>query len=960
MKNKRLLPILLSALFLVGCTTTGKSSSEPLPPSQSGEQQNYAVAIANKDELAEAWYTDSNQRSLTVTLTPEANALAELTAGNLTVSSSDPTVVSVTGLAINPLKAGEATITVSYHGVTDTVKVTVIDGSAKARYGTAHEGTAEDPFTNEDALLVAKHADYEGQVFYVKGTVDRFYYAPGTNVNNGTAFYLTAATENGEQFEIFKCFKSDSSQLSDDDIWVGGEVTVYGAFTKYNSQYETSSAVFVKCDGTKPAPRQTVAKTFAEVLAVGVALKDGDSTYDYYKFEGYVTKKDGNNFFLTASKGEAIVSGKSDEAHGARDIYTNAIELYGAGKVAELSAKLLENAKVEVTMIVKNYHGTVENGVDLKDADVTVKEAGTAWAVPEPAVASKTLAEFIALENSKAKAYNVTATVKSWKNATADKDKYGNMVLTDGTNDLVIYGASATATALAWDNSSAYAFTNPQDFLTNEVTAALNVGDDVTMKLIRADYTKDGTTTIQGTGIITKVKPAGAQIVDEDVVLKYSGSTTTNMAETGNAENLGLDASIFTVNAGKGETANFPGLNKAGDIRLYSLKSDAATGKGAYFVVSVAEGYKIKSITVDFKQQAQDAVVYAGDAVVTGADGVYAINGSSFKIENGYKSDGTANTQVQINKITISIGPAGASAEKSVRVSESVLSLEENKVYVKVSGTAANYAAGEFKWAWGIKVNGDNGAFVNGKATPDAADYKAETLGADGAFTVKFCLSDIENLKSGDFYRIYGGTPESYGDIAFTDSQTGAKDADRNYYLRNDQNGSLVFDMLPPVALTKASVVNVTADDIPTGSSATAGAYLKFGGANAKNLTADDIAGWRTGGKLKAMFQRVIQNDVATGFAMHSIQDSEMFWKVEGDEVYFYLYIGFMEDKEGWQTHFDMLGGNEWANCNMGVVLTGDVEYTIGGKIYTVFADSSKGSSAGDYYGCLGVHVAAD
>lgn len=946
MKNKRLLPILLSALFLVGCTTTGTSSSEPLPPSQSGEQQNYAVAIANKDELAEAWYTDSNQRSLTVTLTPEANALAELTAGNLTVSSSDPTVVSVTGLAINPLKAGEATITVSYHGVTDTVKVTVIDGSAKARYGTAHEGTAEDPFTNEDALLVAKHEKYEGQTFYVKGKVESFYNSPGSRTDGMVAFYLEPATAGGEKFEIYKCFKEDGSGLTDDDIWVGGEVTAYGAFTKYNSQYETSSAVFVKCDGTKPAPRQTLEKSFDEALAAGVALGDGASSYDYYKFSAYVSLKDGNNYYVTKAKGEELTKGKSDAAHGERDIYTNAIELYSAASFAD---SLLKNAQIEVTMELKNYHGTVENNGNIKE--IKVLKAGEPWVINyQEKTVAEALAVINALEDGKTADGYFAVTGRIVAITTEFSAQYKNISFTIG--DKADDANLLTCFRVAADE---------------ELAAKLVAGAKVIVKGQLQKYVKDGAVTpelISGKAeVVDESAPTfkALAVIDAANLLGYAGE---NVA-------YAVDAKPVTISGLKITSA---GCGCYGDG--IQMRTHATTGTSTIYNTEAVEFDKLQlvwaasknvsdkeyHVFVEFSNSADFATLVGEkqnvkfDAGTKLAEAVPTAAATFFRITHANQG------AVYMDQVKVLVEDDGAAApEKSVRVSESVLSLEENKVYVKVSGTAANYAAGEFKWAWGIKVNGDNGAFVNGKATPDAADYKAETLGADGAFTVKFCLSDIENLKSGDFYRIYGGTPESYSDIAFTDSQTAAKDADRNYYLRNDQNGSLVFDMLPPVALTKASVVNVTADDIPTGSSATAtGAYLKFGGANAKNLTADDIAGWRTGGKLKAMFQRVIQNDVATGFDMHSIADTEMFWKVEGDEVYFYLYIGFMKDKEGWQTHFDMLGGNEWANCNMGVVLTGDVEYTIDGKIYTVFADASKGANAGDYYGCLGVHVAAD
>ena len=560
MKNKSLLPILLlAALTLGACNLGGQSSQESKEepatsesqPTTSEDTTQYSVEIANKAALQGEWYAGTN-RDLDVTLTPAANPLSEL-GKNLTVTSSDAEVVAVTGLGLSALKAGTATITVKYHEVTDTVEVTILDNSAKGKYGVAHEGTAADPFTNEDALAVAKSEKYEGEDYYVKGKVASFYNAPGSRTDGMVAYFLEPATAGGEKFEIYKCFKEDGSPLTDDDIWVGGEATAYGAFTKYNSQYETSSAKFVKCEGNKPQARQTLTKTFAEVLAAGAALADGADTYDYLKFQGYVTKKSGNDFYLTATKGEALVEATSDADHGSKKYYSNAIELYGVGSNADIAAKLLEDAKVEVTMVVKNYHGTVENGLTLKADDITVIEAGHNWSVPEPAVGNKTIAEFIALENTKAKAYVVEGTVKDWGGATAEKSQFGNMTLTDGTNDLVIYGASATATALAWDNSEAYAFTNPKDFLTNETTAALNVGDTVTMKLIRADYTKDGVTTIQGTGVITKVTPAGQQ-VNYTLIEKFDFASSLTAYEAYNADKMNA---FIKGSSSLGENTNY-------------------------------------------------------------------------------------------------------------------------------------------------------------------------------------------------------------------------------------------------------------------------------------------------------------------------------------------------------------------------------------------------------------------
>jgi hypothetical protein len=289
-------------------------------------------------------------------------------------------------------------------------------------------------------------------------------------------------------------------------------------------------------------------------------------------------------------------------------------------------------------------------------------------------------------------------------------------------------------------------------------------------------------------------------------------------------------------------------------------------------------------------------------------------------------------------------------AQKSVSITECVLMTDtDGKAYVKVSGTQENYSSAEFKWAWGIKVNGDNGAFVDGKASPDEADYKAAAFDANKAFTVKYCLTDITALKSGDFYRVYGGTPESYADIAFTSTETAANDATRTYYLRTDQNNSFVFDSVQPIKFTKASVVNVAQADLPTGVT-NEGAYVKFGGVNEKNITLDMLDAWHTAGYIAGNFQRVIG-----GYSVHNHIDAERFWKIEGNDIFFYCYVGFIAEEEGWMTHFDLVSGNSGANLQFDNTIWGEEAYTIGNAVYRVYADKTK-SGESNYWGCLGVY----
>lgn len=488
MKKKILLPILLLATMslgggLVACGKQGNKSAD-------SAQSQYKVAIDNKAALEGEWY-EGDAKDLELTLTPEANALQELNNKNLTVTSSDETVVKVTGLGLSALKEGTAKITVDYRGAKEEVNVTILSKSAIKKYGTAHEGTLEDPFTNEDAILVTKSDKYAGEDYYVKGEIVAWYHTPGERSDGNVSYFLKPATAGGERFEVYKCLKQDGKGLSASEIWKGGIATAHGTFTKYGEQCETNSAVFVKCEGTAPGERQVVNATVAEVLTAGKALEDGDSEYNYYNVTGYVVKKSGTSFFM------------ADAKEVAADV-KNMFQLYDA-KAEGLADKLLENAKITVKAVIKNYHGQVETCLPLANDDVTVLEAGTKWAVPEPTVTAKTVTEFIALENNKNNAYTVKANIKAFKDGET-KDEFGNMTITDGTTDLAIYGSSATVTALAWDNAEAYAFTNPKDFLTNEITKDLKVGDEITMKLIRSDYIKDGVTqAIQGQGVITAV-----------------------------------------------------------------------------------------------------------------------------------------------------------------------------------------------------------------------------------------------------------------------------------------------------------------------------------------------------------------------------------------------------------------------------------------------------------------------
>ena len=372
MRNKSLLPILLLTVFALGACTSnngGESKQSEQESAQTSEDTTqYGVSIVNKDAFEGEWYV-GDSRDLDVTLTPATNPLLEL-GKNLTVTSSNPEVVAVTGLGLSAVGAGQATITVKFHEATDTLDVTTLASDPRIRYGTDHEGTEADPFTNEDAVKVAVAAGNTAtsKKYFVKGIVDSFRDAPGNSYGN-VSFYFTPAQANGQKFLVYRAFKGESGEhITEDDIWIGGEATVFCNMYNYNGNTpENSAGWLVSCTGEKQTIENhqvNVAEAIEACKALGAnGTSDGKDTYEV---TGYIVAVDGSTFFMSDTKGAATYN---------KD---NHFEVYNYG--GENKAECTVNAKVKVSCTLKYY-------VSSKDAtnyayetsaidSVTILEAG--------------------------------------------------------------------------------------------------------------------------------------------------------------------------------------------------------------------------------------------------------------------------------------------------------------------------------------------------------------------------------------------------------------------------------------------------------------------------------------------------------------------------------------------------------------------------------------------------------
>ena len=113
---------------------------------------------------------------------------------------------------------------------------------------------------------------------------------------------------------------------------------------------------------------------------------------------------------------------------------------------------------------------------------------------------------------------------------------------------------------------------------------------------------------------------------------------------------LGLNEEEWSVVGAKGGNQNYPGLNKAGDLRLYYAENGGNT-----LTVSTLTDATINSIEITFTgDNYSNASVHVDGNAVSGNNGVYEINSSEFVVSNA----NTTNVQVRISQIVINYTPS--------------------------------------------------------------------------------------------------------------------------------------------------------------------------------------------------------------------------------------------------------------------------------------------------------------
>lgn len=239
---KKLLVLMLAlaiALTFAACGGSGKEPTEPETPEVPPEEteKTYALTLAEDTLLLLEGDTGVEVEigSFTVNGAAADNSL-------LQYESSDPDVVTVQGNTLNAVRAGSATVTVSYENVSDTLAVTV--------YDVAENG---DPFADNAVKL-------HGRVY-----------------------------------------ENESGDLVVDNVNSGLEFAFYGTEFKATIKSDATSAQYVRCyiDGDEEGERVSIKKQTEQVYAFAEGLTEGVHTVRILKMTQQRTG--GNTYSLVVT-----------------------------------------------------------------------------------------------------------------------------------------------------------------------------------------------------------------------------------------------------------------------------------------------------------------------------------------------------------------------------------------------------------------------------------------------------------------------------------------------------------------------------------------------------------------------------------------------------------------------------------------------------------------------------------
>lgn len=626
-----------------------------------GSASSYLTLQVQSAEAVQEVLTDEQkvERALaSVKVQNEFNANAEVELP--TTSNGAELTWELVGAALPEftIADGKLVVTAGEANATQVLKVTATVGEVSDSKEITLKLELSLTFTSiADALEVAAtkdHNTYTEEKYVLVGTVREIY-----NTTYGN-LYLTDGTNEITVYGLY-IEGSKYGEYTGAKFAAGDVIVVKGVLGKYNDTLQMKNADLVSWEpGTK---HETISNEKANEYGNAVSDKNV-LTEQKYTVKGYITS------IANEQYGNIYI----------KDIYGTELYIYGLYSAdGEVRYDAMETKPVVGDFVVVTGNLTKYNAAQMKSGwllqlnttDYTENQGGGETPTPDPGQGGETpesgvitIAKALEIggtytkDNYSTEKYTITGAITEVQNAT-----YGNVVISDGTNSILVYGlysADGTVRYDAMDNKPGLG-----DVIT--VTGVLGKYTSAQMKsgwVLDVEYHtcseyKDATckepakcvvcgeakddiladTHNYVDGRCTICNGADPNFEGEvkevaTVTLKYSGTTTGNMNGEDQAALLGLDDTLFSVVGAKinGETNNV-GLNKSGQLRFYA--------KGNTLTVECAN--KIVSITVTFgsadgyNASTDYMTITVGDNTVNPTNNTYQINGNGFVLTNTAK-----------------------------------------------------------------------------------------------------------------------------------------------------------------------------------------------------------------------------------------------------------------------------------------------------------------------------------
>lgn len=324
----------------------------------------------------------------------------------------------------------------------------------------------------------------------INGTDGDYYMVRGTVVGRSGS---TMALARGDDFVYCYNFKANAEGTSIAEYETGNYVEVYGQISHYEGSVQLTAYVGGAYDTNAYVE---VLETEGETIAPTVLNADNFSTVHVNTNAGKLLKAEG----LVNVSGAYTATGTANEDAkfklGENDVTVRLEKYFDTATRADFVATLDALEATATYTIVAIMTASSGGGRLMLLDSSTVTKTADAVAAPEekeePAkVTVTTIAEATAHTAAEMtqKFHMEGVEVASYKDGSTSFGIYGNMNITDGTTTILVYGATATASALTFNTQTGeYAFNNPKDFESNALTSTITLDSTLDIDFVVTSY----------------------------------------------------------------------------------------------------------------------------------------------------------------------------------------------------------------------------------------------------------------------------------------------------------------------------------------------------------------------------------------------------------------------------------------------------------------------------------------